>query len=117
MAWNPSVISGIGVVDNVRELYGDMHSYLAAAGAPNSSPPAPLRSFPTSHGVCNQRRSSASVGVVREAGTRSMPQCEHRMLALIVAAVSVIRASLPVCAGQAVQLLRICWCLVQGSAG
>ena len=32
MAWNPSVISGVGIVDNVRQLYHDMHSYLAAAG-------------------------------------------------------------------------------------
>jgi hypothetical protein len=36
MAWNPSVISGIGIVDRVDELYWDMHSYLASAGA--SSP-------------------------------------------------------------------------------
>ncbi len=32
MAWNPSVISGVGVVDNVRDIYSDMHAYLAAAG-------------------------------------------------------------------------------------
>ena len=33
MAWNPAVLSGIGVVDNVRDLYHDVHSYLAASGA------------------------------------------------------------------------------------
>ncbi len=32
MAWNPSVVSGIGVVQDVDELYNDMHSYLASAG-------------------------------------------------------------------------------------
>ncbi len=32
MAWNPSVVSGIGVVEDVDELYNDMHSYLASAG-------------------------------------------------------------------------------------
>ena len=32
MAWNPSVISGIGIVDDVDELYRDMHSYLASSG-------------------------------------------------------------------------------------
>ena len=33
MAWNPSVLSGIGIVEDVRALYGDMHAYLAASGA------------------------------------------------------------------------------------
>jgi hypothetical protein len=33
MAWNPAVLSGIGVVDDVRQLYADVHSYLAASGA------------------------------------------------------------------------------------
>ena len=33
MAWNPSVLSGIGIVDNILDLYTDTHSYLAAAGA------------------------------------------------------------------------------------
>ena len=32
MAWNPSVVSGIGVVQDVDELYNDMHSYLASSG-------------------------------------------------------------------------------------
>ena len=32
MAWNPSVLSGIGIVDNILDLYTDTHSYLAAAG-------------------------------------------------------------------------------------
>ena len=36
MAWNPSVVSGIGVVQNVDELYNDMHSYLASAGMQSS---------------------------------------------------------------------------------
>ena len=39
MAWNPSVVSGIGVVQDVDELYNDMHSYLASAG----------QTFPTLH--------------------------------------------------------------------
>ena len=37
MAWNPSVVSGIGVVQNVDELYNDMHSYLASSGMSCSS--------------------------------------------------------------------------------
>lgn len=36
MAWNPSVVSGIGVVQDVDELYNDMHSYLASAGMQSS---------------------------------------------------------------------------------
>ncbi len=34
MSWNPSVVSGIGVVQNVRDLYFDMHAYLSQAGRP-----------------------------------------------------------------------------------
>ena len=34
MAWNPSVVSGSGVVQNVDELSKDMHSYLASSGMP-----------------------------------------------------------------------------------
>ena len=32
MAWNPSVVSGLGLVENVSELFGDMHSYLQQSG-------------------------------------------------------------------------------------
>ena len=34
MEWNPSVVSGVGVVSDVSRLYADMHSYLSASGAP-----------------------------------------------------------------------------------
>ena len=37
MAWNPSVVSGIGVVENVDTLYNDMHAYLASAGEISSA--------------------------------------------------------------------------------
>lgn len=40
MAWNPSVVSGIGVVEDVGKLYNDMHSYLASAGGLKLSYPA-----------------------------------------------------------------------------
>ena len=30
--YNPSVVSGVGVVQDPAELYGDMHKYLAAEG-------------------------------------------------------------------------------------
>lgn len=40
-AWNPTVISGVGVVDNVSELYTDMHRYLADAGAWAGPPYSP----------------------------------------------------------------------------
>ena len=33
MAWNPSVVSGIGVPADMGEVYRDMHAYLSAAGA------------------------------------------------------------------------------------
>ena len=32
MNWNPSVVAGIGVVENPATLYNDMHTYLAASG-------------------------------------------------------------------------------------
>ncbi|CAL8470414.1 g9956 [Coccomyxa elongata] len=32
MAWNPSVISGVGIVENAHHIYNDMHAYLAASG-------------------------------------------------------------------------------------
>eukprot|EP00803_Ostreobium_quekettii_P009062 evm.model.scf_1268.6 EVM.evm.TU.scf_1268.6 scf_1268:41483-45214(-) len=32
LAWNPSVLGGVGVVDRPEELYNDMHSYLSEAG-------------------------------------------------------------------------------------
>eukprot|EP00803_Ostreobium_quekettii_P005322 evm.model.scf_2114.1 EVM.evm.TU.scf_2114.1 scf_2114:2316-14243(+) len=32
LAWNPSVLAGIGVVDDPGELYNDMHTYLHNAG-------------------------------------------------------------------------------------
>ena len=31
-AWNPTVISGVGVVEDVDQLYNDMHTYLANSG-------------------------------------------------------------------------------------
>ena len=31
-AWNPTVISGVGVVEDVDQLYQDMHTYLADSG-------------------------------------------------------------------------------------
>ncbi len=34
MEWNPSVVSGVGVVADVTRLYADMHSYLSSSGAP-----------------------------------------------------------------------------------
>lgn len=34
MEWNPSVVSGVGVVSDVKRLYSDMHSYLASSGSP-----------------------------------------------------------------------------------
>ena len=46
MAWNPSVVSGIGVVQNVDELYNDMHSYLASSGMS-------CRSFAKPQGDCS----------------------------------------------------------------
>ena len=33
MAWNPSVVSGIGVPNDMGDVYRDMHSYLATCGA------------------------------------------------------------------------------------
>ena len=33
MAWNPSVVSGIGVPSDMGQVYRDMHAYLADAGA------------------------------------------------------------------------------------
>lgn len=50
MAWNPSVVSGIGVVEDVRQLYNDMHSYLAQSGEcrPFWTGPSPPRSLPVS---------------------------------------------------------------------
>jgi len=33
LAWNPSVVGGIGVVEKPAELYLDMHDYLKSAGA------------------------------------------------------------------------------------
>ena len=32
MLWNPAVLAGIGVVEDSRALYNDMHAYLNAAG-------------------------------------------------------------------------------------
>ena len=32
MAWNPSVVSGIGVIKDPYALFNDMHSYLSDAG-------------------------------------------------------------------------------------
>lgn len=32
MAWNPSVVSGLGLVEDVSTLFGDMHSYLEQSG-------------------------------------------------------------------------------------
>ena len=54
MAWNPSVVSGIGVVEDVDKLYNDMHSYLASAGRHNLCYPIiscldPLRFHQTEH--------------------------------------------------------------------
>lgn len=31
-AWNPTVIYGVGVVEDVDRLYSDMHTYLASSG-------------------------------------------------------------------------------------
>ena len=31
-AWNPTVVSGVGVVEDVDQLYNDMHAYLADSG-------------------------------------------------------------------------------------
>jgi hypothetical protein len=31
-AWNPTVICGVGVVEDVDQLYNDMHTYLATSG-------------------------------------------------------------------------------------
>ena len=39
-AWNPSVIAGVGVVQDVQELYNDMHRYLADSGAHSPDTPA-----------------------------------------------------------------------------
>eukprot|EP00210_Caulerpa_lentillifera_P006619 g6324.t1 len=33
LAWNPSVVAGVGVVENPDALYRDMHNYLKSAGA------------------------------------------------------------------------------------
>lgn len=38
MAWNPSVVSGVGVPADVQRLYSDMHSYLASSGALSAFP-------------------------------------------------------------------------------
>ena len=56
MEWNPSVVSGVGVVSDVTRLYSDMHSYLAASGAP-----LPARQNMC---VCLFRRACAVSGVV-----------------------------------------------------
>ncbi len=45
MEWNPSVVSGVGVVADVSRLYADMHSYLSASGA------RALREGPTPHSL------------------------------------------------------------------
>lgn len=37
MNWNPSVVAGIGVVDDPAILYNDMHSYLAESGTATTS--------------------------------------------------------------------------------
>ena len=39
-AWNPSVIAGVGVVQDVQALYNDMHRYLADSGAHSPDTPA-----------------------------------------------------------------------------
>ena len=61
MAWNPSVVSGIGVVQSVDELYNDMHSYLASAGmqlSPYNVTPAVLV---TTDCVCYQAMARCNV--------------------------------------------------------
>ena len=37
MAWNPSVVSGIGVVEDVDKLCNDMHAYRASGGRHSSA--------------------------------------------------------------------------------
>lgn len=39
MAWNPSVVSGVGVPADVRKLYSDMHAYLSSSGARSGNEP------------------------------------------------------------------------------
>ena len=43
MAWNPSVVSGVGVPADVRKLYADMHSYLSASGARSGAEREPVQ--------------------------------------------------------------------------
>ena len=37
MAWNPSVVSGVGVPQSAAQLYNDMHEYLSSSGQPRVS--------------------------------------------------------------------------------
>ena len=34
MRWNPAVVAGVGMIQDPRPLYEDMHAYLAQSGAP-----------------------------------------------------------------------------------
>ena len=36
MRWNPAVVAGVGMIQDPRPLYDDMHAYLAQSGAPRS---------------------------------------------------------------------------------
>ena len=35
MRWNPAVVAGVGMIQDPRPLYDDMHSYLAQSGRPH----------------------------------------------------------------------------------
>ena len=37
MRWNPAVVAGVGMIQDPRPLYDDMHAYLAQSGAPHPS--------------------------------------------------------------------------------
>ena len=53
-AWNCQVVAGAGVVENVRQLYSDMHSYLA--GQPHvmhNQHPIEVPEDALSHGLLN----------------------------------------------------------------
>ncbi len=36
MRWNPAVVAGVGMIQDPRPLYDDMHAYLAQSGAQGS---------------------------------------------------------------------------------
>ena len=40
MRWNPAVVAGVGMIQDPRPLYDDMHAYLAQSGVPGRACPS-----------------------------------------------------------------------------